>query len=306
MTALADEYVFLRPPSAEIVNDPVPERAAQVQMLTRTAKYVDSLLPKLPDFFATRTTIVYQQQSSEGENFWKAGVADQSLSMAGSDTATLLYRRGREEQEQRRRTVKHAAEEKYLYFRGVFGPILGFVLRDATHNGSTLTWSRWERGNAGTVAVFRYNVRGPSPDYAVQMCCLRGGAAFQTRPEYHGELTIDPETGIILRLTMESEPGWIREPNLQSVRPVLQTGTMIEYGPVEIGGRTFTCPLRSVVIMRSRTARGLSVFDEPFEVYTPYETLLNDIAYTNYHKFGSESRILPDYRPDADTVHPPK
>ena len=66
----------------------------------------------------------------------------------------------------------------------------------------------------------------------------------------------------------------------------------------------FSIPLASVM-MRSRTARGLSVFDEDFDVYTPYETLLNDVAYTNYHKFGSESHILPDYEP-APKPGPPK
>ena len=117
---------------------------------------------------------------------------------------------------------------------------------------------------------------------------------------------MDPETGTVLRLTLESEPGWIREPNLNSVRPILNTGTMIEYGPVEIGGRKFTCPQRSVVIMRSRTARGLFVMGENLELYAPYETLLNDNSYTNYHKFGSEHRILPDYEPPPNTANSPK
>jgi hypothetical protein len=33
----------------------------------------------------------------------------------------------------------------------------------------------------------------------------------------------------------------------------------------------------------------------------PYETLLNDMAYTDYHKFGSEARMLPGFGvvPDA-------
>jgi hypothetical protein len=63
---------------------------------------------------------------------------------------------------------------------------------------------------------------------------------------------------------------------------------MIEYGPVEIGGKKYDCPLRSVVIMRAR-------------IYAPYETLLNDIVYTDYHKFGSEARMLPGFEvlPDA-------
>ena len=35
--------------------------------------------------------------------------------------------------------------------------------------------------------------------------------------------------------------------------------------------------------------------DQTFDVYAPYETLLNDILYTDYHKFGSEARMLPGF-----------
>jgi hypothetical protein len=123
----------------------------------------------------------------------------------------------------------------------------------------------------------------------------RGGTVFRAKPEYHGELVIAPETGAVLRLTMESEPGWIVEPDLQPVRPVTMTSMMVEYGPVEIGGHKYICPDRAVVVMRSRPVRPLVFWQERFEVYAPYETLLNDIAYTDYHKFGSESRILPGF-----------
>jgi hypothetical protein len=114
-------------------------------------------------------------------------------------------------------------------------------------------------------------------------------------PEHHGELTIDPETGAVLRLTMESEPGWIIEPDLQPVQPVTATRMMVEYGPVEIGGRKYICPDRSVVMVRGRAVRPIVFWNQRFEIYAPYETLLNDIAFTDYHKFGSESRILPGF-----------
>ena len=40
---------------------------------------------------------------------------------------------------------------------------------------------------------------------------------------------------------------------------------------------------------------------QTFDIYAPYETLLNDIVYTDYHKFGAEARMLPgfDVVPDA-------
>jgi hypothetical protein len=39
-----------------------------------------------------------------------------------------------------------------------------------------------------------------------------------------------------------------------------------------------------------------------FIVYGPYETLVNDFTFSDYHKFGSEPRILAGFEeaPDAD------
>ncbi len=158
------------------------------------------------------------------------------------------------------------------------------------------------QGEQGKEAVFRYIVR-ENPHYDVVHCCLVGGNTFRTPAKYRGELVIDPGTGAILRLTIESEPGWIREANLNPLLPVKEAAVMIEYGPVEIGGRKYVCPQRSVVIMRARTVRTVIFWGQKFDIYGPYETLLNDIVYTDYHKFGAEARMLPGYDvvPDATT-----
>jgi hypothetical protein len=78
---------------------------------------------------------------------------------------------------------------------------------------------------------------------------------------------------------------------------------MVEYGPVKIGSSSFICPVRGVVITRSRPVRRLTFWDESFETYAAYATLLDDVAYSNYHRFGSELRILPGFEvvPDAST-----
>jgi hypothetical protein len=88
---------------------------------------------------------------------------------------------------------------------------------------------------------------------------------------------------------------------------------MVEFGEVEIGRKKYICPQRSVVVSRTRPVRPLKVWDVDLTVYAPYETLLDDIAFTNYHKFGSEARMLPGFEvvPEArpatpDTAQPPK
>jgi VWFA-related protein len=301
LAALADESAFLDPPAAEILTDPVPDLDTQRQMLSRTVKYLDDVLPKLPDFFATRTTTQYEQPSPKEGDTWKTALADQSLREAVTEKVTLRYRNGHEEQDAEQKKGSRSTKKKDLNFIGVFAPILGSVLVDATSPDSKLIWSRWAQGEQGREAVFRYLVRGKNPRYTVMHCCLLGGKVFQTTAKYLGELAIDPGTGAIRRLTMESEPGWIREPNLNPVLPVKGASMMVEYGPVEIGGRRYVCPHRSVVIMRARNVRSLAVWGQTFDIYAPYETLLNDIVYTDYHKFGSEARMLPGFgvAPDA-------
>jgi VWFA-related protein len=307
LVALADESAFLDPPAAETLSDPAPDLDTQRQMLSRTVKYLKEVIPKLPDFFSMRITTEYQQPSLQKGDTWKTAPADQSLREAVTEKATLRYRNGHEEQDAEKKKGSPSARKKDLNFIGVFGPILGSVLVDATRGDSKLIWSRWVQGEEGREAVFRYIVRAENPHYNVTHCCLVGGNTFLASPRYLGELAIDPGTGSILRLTMESEPGWIPEPNLNPVLPVKDAAMMVEYGPVEIGGKRYICPRRSVVIMRVRTVSTLTIWDQTFDVYAPYETLLNDIAYNEYHKFGSEARMLPglDIVPDADghTIH---
>jgi VWFA-related protein len=301
LVTLADESAFLDPPAAEILSDPAPDFDAQRQMILGTAKYLKEVIPKLPDFFATRTTTEYEQASARKADTWKTALADQSLREAVTEKATLRYRNGHEEQDTEKRESSPSARKGNLKLIGVFSPVLGSVLGDATRGHSILIWSHWVRGERGREAVFRYFVRAEDPHYNVTYCCLVGGRTFLASPRYLGELTIDPGTGAILRLTMQAELGWIREPNLNPVRPAKGAATMIEYGPVEIGGKEYICPHRSVVFMRVRTVNTLNVLGQTFDIYAPYETRLNDIVYSDYHKFGAEARMLPgfDVVPDA-------
>jgi VWFA-related protein len=297
LTALADRSVFRDPPASEIPADPAPDHDAQVEILKRTVKYLDDVMPKLPDFFATRTTTQFEQRSATENQTWKTAPADQSLHEGATEVATLRYRNGREQQivEEQKTSRNSRIIRKNLNFIGVFGPILYSTLRDATSDGNGLTWSRWERGDHGTEAVFRYDARNQEPSFVIENCCLRNGRMFRARANYHGELAVDAATGTILRLTMESEPGWIVDPDLAPVRLVKTSDMMLEFGDVEIGGKKFICPQRSVVVSRTRPVRPLRVWDVDLTVYAPYETLLDDIAFTNYHKFGSEARILPGF-----------
>ena len=160
-----------------------------------------------------------------------------------------------------------------------------------------------ERGPNGARAVFRYVVPAKRSLYRISGCCLPGGAgttAFEALAGYHGEITLDPASGAILRLEADAD--------MQGFTPVDSSNIMITYGPVDIGGKTFICPLRSVSTMRTRSVTTKMESDKGFRTYGPYLTMLNDISYEDYHMFRGESHMMPGFnqKPDEpDSAHPP-
>jgi hypothetical protein len=42
-----------------------------------------------------------------------------------------------------------------------------------------------------------------------------------------------------------------------------------------------------------------------FSLYSYFETMINDVTFGGYHKFGSEARILPGFE-ETETPAPPK
>lgn len=222
--------------------------------------------------------------------YLEGGVNYQPLHLTDSWTTNVRYRNGSEVTDRKAHKLKLGDPELVTY--GEFGPVLQGVLDDI-HKRGELTWSRWEQGSAGRVAVFGYVIPGDESFYQVAVCCLPDGdgtQGYQRYPRYHGEIAIDPETGAILRLAFQSD--------LKSTTPLSRSDIMIEYGPVEMGGKNYICPLRSVSILRARSVRILSNWDEWFRIYGPYATMLNDINFDGYHIFRSNSRVLTGFTPD--------
>ena len=61
---------------------------------------------------------------------------------------------------------------------------------------------------------------------------------------------------------------------------------MVEYGALPIGGTLYICPVKSVTLAKLSTG-------DPSDAATLFQTQLNDVAFTDYHLFRAESRILP-------------
>jgi len=299
LLALADVSAFLSPPAGEISAQAAPPLAEQKRIMGLVVGYVAKTLPQLPNFLATRVTSRFEDTPQRTGNFT---AKYEPLHPAAKAIAQVTYRDGREVAESAPDAAKHQAAGRGLRTWGEFGPILSTVLVDASRN--KLGWLRWEQGAAGPVAVFAYGVAPEKSQYEVEYCCVADSLGqphvFRRLTGYHGEMTVDPASGAILRLQVQAD--------LKPGEPVAAAGMVVEYGPVEIGGRTYICPVRSVALTRAQ-----SVGHEQQEMVqtTPHgqgmglasvavgagaevveQTLLNDVAFADYHVFRGEGRMI--------------
>jgi VWFA-related protein len=186
---------------------------------------------------------------------------------------------------------------------GAFGPILGTTLVDASQGN--LIWSHWEQGAKGPVATFRFSVPRQKSHYQVEFCCVSAvgqSPLFHQFSGYHGEIAVDPANGTILRLVLIAD--------LAKSDPMVKSDIMVEYGPVQIGEETYICPTRSVAIslapaqslrsVQMQRMRSTMVEQENAETRAPLQTMLNEVAFEQFHLFRAEARILA-----ADNPEPP-
>lgn len=297
--AIADPSAFLDPYASELPVKAAPDFATQKAIIGRTINYVLHTLPALPNFFATRVTEHYVDSiQGMGE---LASEPRGGLLLAGTYSAPIGFRDGREtdtpglvptrvsgDKKGRDSGAKAVSPQSTIHGMsswGEFGPILGIVLLDSAKG--KLGWERWELEDGKAVAEFKFSVDRSLSHYALNYCCettMLGGdestrKGATERPAYHGSFEVDPETGTILRITIETDPG--------PGEPIQRASMMVEYGPVRIGSAEFFCPMRSVSI---------SVSSHKYESHGALQISnvlqLNDVEFTGYHRFGATSKVI--------------
>ena len=282
LTVLADLAEFLNLPAAEIPATAAPDMAEQRKIMSLVVHYATKSFHELPNFFAARETTRFEDRPQGIYGYIP-------LHYVAKSSKNVVFRDGQEMVETAAgKSVKSELADQGLISWGEFGPILSTVLLDAAQ--SKLAWSHWEQGASGPMAVFGYEVPDPKSHYWVQYCCKRETGAYLVAPEivrekagYQGEIAVDPATGAILRVTVDAE--------IPLNENLTRAATMVEYGEVEIGGKNYICPRRSVALTLMRyghaTPGAHSILD-----HDPLKTYVNDVAFEQYHRLGAESRIL--------------
>ena len=145
-------------------------------------------------------------------------------------------------------------------------PSLTTVFPEAMDSG-TIKFLRWQMVNGKTAGVFSFEIPKKKAHFPVDVCCFPdvssagkanfssssvgaltgggGGAAgnFQTATSwhpykatvpYHGELFIDPDTGVVVRMNTIAD--------LKQTDVVHQVDTRIDYLPMSVDGKTLVVP----------------------------------------------------------------
>lgn len=290
---LADSSAFIESPDTALPARPIPDAATQQAQLNAAVNFVAVTLRHMPDFLATRVTRSFNDAP---QTTVSGSPLRTDLHLVETYKQDITYRDGRETSSSSQAApgarAKPSASPGGLVSWGEFGPMLKMILIEAAKG--KVAWSHWEQTPAGPVAVFHYQVPKEFSHFSVGFCCIRNSGngmrdssnSYQGTPGYHGLLSLDPATGSILRITIESE--------LEESDPVARAAVSIQYGTVEIGEKQYVCPVRSVTILSARTpSQGFG------KVGIVQKTIqqVNDVSFTNYHRFGSTMRLLTDDLP---------
>ena len=289
---VADRSAFLDPPATEIPNLAPPDQEAQRTMVRQAGEFVFNTLAHLPNFFALLTTTQYDDGPliAGGEML----AAAPGMHAVGSLEREITFSEGREVFDSLRGNLRPGARHREvgLDSQGEFGAEAATVMLDLRQG--TLAFVQWERSDIGNVAVFRYSVPPGQSHYEVKAGC-RGKVSFRAQPAYHGTISIEPKSGMLVRITLQTEasPG----------DPITRVSSVIEYGPVTLGVRHYLCPIRSL-------AFSVQVADSCRESHhraLPRPVaMLNRIVFSDYHRLGSEMTIVPGEQGPAPGQAAPK
>jgi hypothetical protein len=278
LDVLADLSAFLHPPEGELPQLAPPSATEQREMLNAATRFATVTLSHLPDFLATRTTWNF-----EDVPVLTADMSTQSGMHFVSESASEVAYRGGLEIAGRSTQAEggsRVALAPNLSSAGEFGPVLATIVTDSEHG--KIAWSHWERTSEGVTGVYDYKVLEDAAHYVLEFCCgldpeSKSYKSYHGRPAYHGTMTVDPRTGAILRVTVEAD--------IEAFDPVQHFGLLVDYGPVEISGDSLMCPLHSAAILRAVEVARKRNWDVIH---------VNDVKFSNYRRFGSTARIVPN------------
>jgi hypothetical protein len=227
-----------------------PLTSEQSQLIESARTSALQFSRSLPDFLCTE--IVKRSEDPTDNNHWRSiDTLTVKVSYAGHEEYKLMARNGM------------ATELDYLAVSGaISGGEFGTRLRDlfAPASSAQFAWKGWAHVRRRRVAVFTYRVAREHSRYLVQ---------YESKtivPGYHGEVSVDPESNAVMRITMIGDmPGGFA---------ISACSSWTEYDYREVAGRTYLLPVESETRVTSGHYHGN-----------------NHIEFREYRKFQTDATI---------------
>ena len=253
--------------TAQHASTPLSESESELLAEARHAALVYST--SLPDFICTQ--IVRRTSDPQGNGRWR---------VLDTLTIKLSYFEHREDYKLMLINGK-ATQVDYMHAGGAistgeFGTRLLAVFHP--RSAAQFTWKGPAKLRKHKVSVFEYRVPLPTSSYLLQV----GPLEDTTRSlvvAYHGEVWVDEESHMVLRLTQQADipPGF----------PITGNSSEIEYDYTNVGARPFLLPAKAHVVTKS--ARSTSD---------------NEVEFKDYRKFNTEATI--SFGTEDEKPKPPK
>jgi hypothetical protein len=312
--------VFL-PPASDLPSAPAPDAATQRGILDKAIDYATTTYAQLPHLTAIKTTYRFEEKWPDIDSpTITAGVGalsaefdldkrqlGQVIHFSKSTEIPVDLEQGAE-RDQVPADKTHWGENGQIALRGK-EPDLAEVLKEARAAGK-IDWLRWEKVNGVQTAVYAFAVGKKETHYTVDYCCFRnermtsmgliGSSALSEHSAssdtsdwvsrkitvpYHGEIFVDPETGIVVRLVNQAE--------FKPSEDIRQEDRRIDFERVTVGAKTLVLPVRemisAVTINKKTISQTSAVRISSSELFTKTCNTLFTAEYKGYQLAGGTS-----------------
>jgi hypothetical protein len=267
----------LAPPASDLSAAPAPDGAAQQALLAKAADFVTKTYSQLPPLTATKLTGRFQDgveaiHTYTGANHNLSQNDDPLWEQTRLYVRLLNTRTDVIESENGIEKIPNTKSKPLWGSNGQVasvGPALTLtsLMQEAMTSGNP-KFLRWETVNGKQAAVFTFAIEKKKSHYAINYCCFpntdtagiinytgagdtsTGGGAtgsnFQTVSEwkpfkastaYHGEIFVDPVSGVILRT--------ITQADFKPADFVHNETIRTDYAALPIAGKTLVVPVRT-------------------------------------------------------------
>jgi hypothetical protein len=268
MFILEARSAMLAPPAGMLPATPAPDAAAQKAILDKAFAYAKTV-KQLPALTAGKATRRFQdnatlnQGSRAAHSSATVAPVTSPIRYTSGTEATVTFQGGSEQLPAETEKLPWGPNGMIASLEP--GPQLSTVMDEAQDAGK-IAWLRWQEVNGKPAAVFSFAVDKKKTHYEVDYCCfpdtdqsgpigMRGTTApgsagnyqsntdwkpFKATVPFHGEIFVDPETGIVSRLITQAE--------FKSSGFVRQEDQRIDYESATVAGQTMVLPARAIVL----------------------------------------------------------